>query len=158
MRDLINDFFIVSGCDESPSRYQPDQACDAGRLRVQATGKKSGAVSLISYYRVIHSTSRAITLLNFEPNIKPIPMTNRLFWQVLSNFMIKKIPKYFYYKDSILQLSSRTKTCYMTASHGLCVLLNSNNSIYIYIQCLYFPFALIEAKLFSFLWISSFLQ
>lgn len=79
MRDLINDFFIVSGCDESPSRYQPDQACDAGRLRVQATGKKSGAVSLISYYRVIHSTSRAITLLNFEPNVKPIPMTNRLF-------------------------------------------------------------------------------
>lgn len=67
--------------------------------------------------------------------------------------MIKKIPKYFYYKDSILQLSSRTKikTCYMTASHGLCVLLNINNSIYIYIQCLYFPFALIEAKLFSFL-------
>lgn len=47
MRDLINDFFIVSGCDESPSRYQPDQACDAGRLRVQATGKKSGAVSLV---------------------------------------------------------------------------------------------------------------
>lgn len=27
--------------------------------------------------------------------------------------MIKKIPKYFYYKDSILQLSSRTKTCYI---------------------------------------------
>lgn len=40
-------FFIFSGCDQSPSRHQPDQACDAGRLWVQATGEKSGTVNLI---------------------------------------------------------------------------------------------------------------
>lgn len=76
-------FFIFSGCDQSPSRHQPDQACDAGRLWVQATGEKSGTVNLISFYRgVIYSNVSGITpLKNLSWTSNSFPMTKEYLYR-----------------------------------------------------------------------------